>query len=571
MSGDHALSVLILADDQKGHAGTIHDHIQAFPRYSRHRIRIFNPRGLARSRWLDLDQFDVVVLHYSLCVLWDDYVSPAFREQIAAYEGLKVQFLQDEYRWVDEIAARMRAMGIGVLYSIVPEHAVEHTYGSRLPETEILPTLAGYVPEDLVGRTVPSLSARWLDVGYRGRSVPFWLGRLGNEKIEIGRRFLELAPRYGLRCDIGWTESARIYGERWYAFVASCRATLASESGASIVDFDGSVERAVHRYLAAHPTAPYEEVEREVLAPFTGGPPMNVASPRVFEAAGLRTAMVMFPGEYSGIVRPWEHYVPLEKDFSNMDEVVERIRDDRFLEELTARSYDELVASRHYSYERFMHEFDAAMAERATSRGHADRHPAGRLRLEQLSTGRSYRVSGLYWLARDLVLRYLGLRHSARRRALLRLALRLQGAEASREDLLRLAILTGVQEGTIVPATDPFRVGASLDGPSGRLTLTSFRPEEAAPDGNGSVREEVARALRGGELREIVWNHATVGQYVGIHFTPARKRISFDVGRYDTYGVYRFDELVGVAREDPDLVLEALEPLLRPSPYRSAT
>ena len=38
--------------------------------------------------------------------------------------------------------------------------------------------------------------------------------------------------------------------------------------------------------------------------------------------------------------------------------------------------------------------------------------------------------------------------------------------------------------------------------------------------------------------------------------------ISFDVGRYDAYGVYRFERLASVAREDPDLVLAALEPLL---------
>ena len=36
--------------------------------------------------------------------------------------------------------------------------------------------------------------------------------------------------------------------------------------------------------------------------------------------------------------------------------------------------------------------------------------------------------------------------------------------------------------------------------------------------------------------------------------------ISFDVGRYDAYGVYRFERLASIAREDPDLVLAALEP-----------
>src|SRR5271154_2527074 len=135
------LSILLLADDQKGHPNTIHEHIQAFRRYSRHRVELFNPRGLSDSRFLDLDAFDAVVIHYSIVVIWDDYLSPAFRRRIASFDGLKIQFLQDEYRFVDEVTAEMRAMGIDVLYSVVPQEEWPAIYGERLPSTELLFTL----------------------------------------------------------------------------------------------------------------------------------------------------------------------------------------------------------------------------------------------------------------------------------------------------------------------------------------------------------------------------------------------------------------------------------------------
>jgi len=64
------LSILLLADDQKGHPNTIHDHIQSFVRYSRHDVTLFNPRNLARSKYLRLDRYDVVVLHYSIVAIW---------------------------------------------------------------------------------------------------------------------------------------------------------------------------------------------------------------------------------------------------------------------------------------------------------------------------------------------------------------------------------------------------------------------------------------------------------------------------------------------------------------------
>src|SRR5579862_4511110 len=135
MSGE--LAILLLADDQKGHTDTIHDHINMFRRFSRHDVRLFNPRGISRSRFLNLDAFDVVVIHYSITVIWDDYLSPALRSLIRDFRGLKVQFLQDEYRFVDAMTDQARNLGIDVLYSVVPENSVAGVYGDRLPGVEI--------------------------------------------------------------------------------------------------------------------------------------------------------------------------------------------------------------------------------------------------------------------------------------------------------------------------------------------------------------------------------------------------------------------------------------------------
>jgi hypothetical protein len=565
------LSILLLADDQKGHPNTIHDHIQAFRRHSRHRVELYNPRGIARSRFLDLNAFDVVVVHYSIVVIWDDYLAPSFREQIAAFDGLKVQFLQDEYRWVDDITAEMRRLGIDVLFSVVPEPQWAPIYGTRLPKTEILPTLTGYVAPALAARTSPALERRPIDVGYRGRSTPMWLGRLGFEKIEIGRGFLARAQGTDLRCDIAWTEGARIHGEQWNEFISSCRTMLASESGSSLVDFDGSIERATRQYIAAHPAAGYEEVERSVLARFEDGPEIKSISPRVFEAAASRTAMVMFPGEYSDIVEPWTHYIPLDKDFSNFDEVAARIRDVRFLETLTGRAHSDLIASGRYSEQTWIHDFDDAVAARADARGRLGSYPARRLALEQLSAGRSYHVSTLYGVARELILGYVGARATLRRpelRKLVRRALRrnVDAATSMWDDVSRLAILTSIQTGSLVPAGAPFEVVGDLDRGSGRLTLTSRTTGDTrtAPP---TLERDVEEALRTGELREIVWNHAGVGQYVTLSVPPVPKRISFDVGRYDAYGVYRFEFVSELGRRDPQLVLAALRPLLRPRPH----
>jgi hypothetical protein len=122
------LSVLLLCNDSPKHAPNVLEHIAAFPRWSRHPVDVFNPLGLGRSRLLRLDDYDVVVVHYSLTVLNETHLGERFREQLAAFGGLKVQFIQDEYRRIDEMAARIRGLGIGVLYSSVPTRAVLDVY-----------------------------------------------------------------------------------------------------------------------------------------------------------------------------------------------------------------------------------------------------------------------------------------------------------------------------------------------------------------------------------------------------------------------------------------------------------
>jgi hypothetical protein len=318
-------------------------------RLSRHRLDVFNPIRVGRTHLLRLDDYDVVVIHYSITVLDETYLSSPFREQIANFGGLKVQFIQDEYRLVDALTARIREMGIGVVFSSVPPRSVASVYGSRLPDVEILPTLTGYVPANVERNGRQPLAGRPLDVVYRGRSVPYWLGRLGQDKVEIGREFLDRAEATELRCDISWSEADRIYGDEWYAFLGSSRTTLGTESGASIVDFDGSLQTRTEGYLRSNPTATFEEVEREILAPFEGNAVIDAVSPRVFEAAALGTAMVNFAGRYSDVIEPGVHYIPLERDFSNFDEVAALIRDDAELERIASRAYTDLVASGQYS------------------------------------------------------------------------------------------------------------------------------------------------------------------------------------------------------------------------------
>jgi hypothetical protein len=52
------------------------------------------------------------------------------------------------------------------------------------------------------------------------------------------------------------------------------------------------------------------------------------------------------------------HYIPLKKDFSNFNEVIDRFQVKSLRQELTENAHRDLIASRRYSYQKFIDSFD---------------------------------------------------------------------------------------------------------------------------------------------------------------------------------------------------------------------
>ncbi len=325
-SGARRLRLLLLCDFPRVTASTITDHIFGLKDFSEHSITVVNSKGDSCRR-IEFDRFDGIVIHYSLVACMDSYIGPNLRAAICQFSGLKVAFVQDDYRWINRTVDALRDLGIHVLFGLAPPDIVDQVYSpEKLPGVIRETVLTGYVPHELTKRAVPPLKGRPLDVGYRARKVPAWLGSFSQEKWLIADKFRKDASEYGLTCDLSTREEDRIYGEQWIKFLTSCRAVLGTESGSSVCDFTGEIQRSVEAHLAAHPDEDFETLRDLYFKDEEGRIVLSVISPRCFEAAALRTLMILYEGHYSGRLQPWRHYVPLKKDHSNMSEVVKVLR-----------------------------------------------------------------------------------------------------------------------------------------------------------------------------------------------------------------------------------------------------
>jgi hypothetical protein len=369
--------LLVAYSNASNFVATTAEYLDCLSRYTEFEVRYVH---VTHGATLDFDitQFDAVFQSYCARLPLDGFVSPDFIDKLKSFRGIKVLAVQDEYDDTNKLKAAVREIGYHLMLTNVPQSMLDRIYPQHLfPHTEFVSVLTGYVPEQLAipGRSIRPLRDRPIHIGYRGRALSPRYGRLGFEKIEIGRRMRLICLERGIPSDIEWHEDRRIYGDAWYTFISSCRAVLGSESGSNIFDFDGEIA-ARYRDLAAarDGQVPYSDF-RVYTDPIEAQYEMGQISPRMFEAAALRTPMILFTGRYSGLIVPGTHYIELKKDFSNVDAVFAQLDDLDGLERMAERTYDRLVGSREFSYRRFAGVIDKAIRRKAREIGVPFRGP----------------------------------------------------------------------------------------------------------------------------------------------------------------------------------------------------
>jgi len=342
-------------------APTISEHVNSFRQYSQFSVISLNTEYGFDRRLLGL-RFPLIVLHYSLFGSATYMLSEPWRQYLAeATESYKVAFFQDEYYFCPQRFAFIDRYGIDAVFTLYDPKYWDQVYRRHTKARQLVHTLTGYMSDDaiqLAQKYAQPAASRRIDIGYRARKLPFYMGRGAQEKWEIGHEFSSRQKALGLNLDISWREQDRIYGERWYKFLGSCKATLGVESGVSITDLDGTIYQRYQQLIAENPDISFEEMSAEVLADYEEKIPLRVISPRCFEAAAMRTCQIMFEGDYNGIMQPMVHYIPLKKDYSNFDAALQAFQNPRVREEIVDNAYQDLVASRRYSYQQFIKEFD---------------------------------------------------------------------------------------------------------------------------------------------------------------------------------------------------------------------
>jgi spore maturation protein CgeB len=269
----------------------------------------------------------------------------------------KAFFVGNEYKLMPEKVAFSERIGVDLLVSQISGPEAHELYAQRLG-CRVIGIPSGGLDEELFRPRTPR-AQRPVDLGYRAYDAPYTLGN--RERQIIGVDVLRRLAGRGLALDVSLASVDRLDERGWAQFLDRCKGQLGSEAGGDYFELTDETRLRVNEFQLQHPDATFEETFdrffREYEQPISG----RALSGRIVEAAGMKSAQILFEGEYGGYFHPDVHYIPLRRDLSNLDEAVARLLDLEEADRIAEAAYE--VARTQLTYDRLIDRFADALDE----------------------------------------------------------------------------------------------------------------------------------------------------------------------------------------------------------------
>lgn len=361
------MRILVIWRQEKLEArNTIVDHAQSFGRYDKDNeyfyFDILHGRFAIDYAWIKEGMFDVVIFHYTAVALrYSDWYWPDYCELMINvwkdYDCVKVLLMQDDYSLTGRTWDLANGIHADYIYTVMREcdHAIIYPK-EQIGGIVVRTVLTGYVEASYLDMlSLKPHRQREYDVVYRARRLPYETGWHGQEKYEIAEIFRKNLDTGIFRLNICNTEGDQgaVLGNKWFDFLASSRLAIGCLSGYGIMDVRGEIRDRVAAFMKNKPDADFWEAKANCF-PQCDDNLHGMVSPRVFECAMTKTAQVMLGEDYQGIMIPDVDYIMLKNDYGNLKEVIEKMRDVSYCEQIADNCYTHLVESGKYTYKKFV-------------------------------------------------------------------------------------------------------------------------------------------------------------------------------------------------------------------------
>lgn len=306
-------------------------------------------------------KFDAVLFHYgfsSIKFTSDKNIEEIIKKISILTSSIKIKvlFAQDEYLFTGRLNKLINKLNINTLFSVAPKSEWSKIYNNiDLNKVVIIQNLTGYIDDKEVENIDESdVENKTIDIGYRARNLPQWLGKHGYLKTKIANKFNEACSKMNIKTDISINPNDTLLGNRWFSFLLSCKYMIGVEGGATVLDADGEIQKKGEAFIKHNPAASFEDIEKACFPGLDGKLNLKAISPRHLECCFTKTCQILIEGEYNGILKPNVHYIPLKADFSNIQEVLGVVKKDNLRKLIVANCFNDIVKSKKYNYSTYV-------------------------------------------------------------------------------------------------------------------------------------------------------------------------------------------------------------------------
>jgi hypothetical protein len=351
--------------------GTIQEHLYSFKNYDNGNTYCYVNVEKSIPIYLNWINFDAVIFHYTFLggqrfideeKPWNNLIRNA-----KLLKGYKIAIPQDEYDHTDRLNKFFRETGINSVYTCFTNQAdIDYAYPYYKSGVKFFfQVFTGYIDEirnEKLALNALSYKNRPIDIGYRARKLPAYFGRHGQLKYELVDLFIRATESKDFVTDIKNTQENSKktkdkftkLGNDWFDFLFTCKAIIGCEGGASLLDANGSIKNKVNAFEKLNPEADFDEIEKACFPEQDFNISCFALSPRHFEAVMTQTLQILVEGTYGNIFKPWIHYIPLKRDFSNLDEILATLKNPEKCQEIINNAYKDILLSRKYTYSSFV-------------------------------------------------------------------------------------------------------------------------------------------------------------------------------------------------------------------------
>lgn len=354
------IDVHILHYNRYSYINTINEYIESFKLYSNHNI-IYYDIDNHISDILNIKEGIIILAYDSIHILAINMnKNILLLNFLKTYNNIKICIIQDEYYHVNDISNLIKYINANIILTCLKGNDIFKIY--NINNLNYYSIMTGYSSLKY-NKYFKKIDEKNIDVFYRGRKLHYYYGLLGQYKLNIGIDMKKYCNMYNITNDIEWDDNKRIYKNEWIEYLANSKTTLATLTGSNVINYDNERFIKINKWLN-NTKLPVDDKSIYSYANakniFNIKEELNIEqiSPKIFEAISVGTVLIMYEDNYSYILKPNIHYISLNKDYSNIEEVINKIKDNEYLQEMANRAYNDIILSEHYSYKKFIEYID---------------------------------------------------------------------------------------------------------------------------------------------------------------------------------------------------------------------